>query len=89
MRELLGRIPLSRKWLDQRFKQVVGHTPTEEIRRCRMHVVRDLLVETDIPLAQIATRCKFSFPENLIRSFRATFGMSPHAYRIRHRAIRR
>ncbi|HEY4329397.1 MAG TPA: substrate-binding domain-containing protein [Phycisphaerae bacterium] len=89
MSELLRKVPLSRKWLDHRFKKALGRTPTEEIRRCRLNYVRDLLVETEIPLAQIATQCRFSFPENLIRAFRSTFGMSPLVYRRKHRAIRR
>jgi LacI family transcriptional regulator len=87
MGDLLKRIPLSRKWLDHRFKQSLGHTPTEEIRRCRLRYVRDLLVETDMPLRQITAHCRFPFPENLIRSFKTAYGISPHAYRLLHRSI--
>jgi LacI family transcriptional regulator len=85
MSELLRRIPLSRRWLDHRFKQAVGHTPIEEIRRCRLRAARDLLIETELPLRQIAMRCRFPFPENLIRSFKAAYGLSPHAYKLKHR----
>jgi LacI family transcriptional regulator len=87
MSELLRQIPLSRRWLDHRFKFTVGHTPAEEIRRCRLRHARDLLIETDLPLRQISRQCRFSFTENLIRSFRAEFGLSPRAYRIKHRTI--
>lgn len=87
MGELLKLIPLSRKWLDHRFKQSLGHTPTEEIRRCRLRYVRDLLVETEMPLRQITAHCRFPFPENLIRSFKTAYGMSPYAYRLLHRSI--
>jgi LacI family transcriptional regulator len=87
MQALLERVPLSRKWLDQRFKRAVGHTPAEEIRRCRLRAVRDLLVETDLSLQQIARRCGFAFVENMIRSFRDAYGMRPGEYRRRHRNI--
>lgn len=33
MKELLSEVPLSRKWLDHRFKAAVGRTPSDEIRR--------------------------------------------------------
>lgn len=85
MKELLAQVPLSRKWLDHRFKQTVGHTPSEEIRRCRMQHVRDLLTETDMPLRQIAARCRFSCVQNLIRSFRFAYELSPQAYRLQAR----
>ena len=39
------------------------------------------------PLRQIATRCRFSFPENLIRAFRAAYGMSPRQYRLKNRIV--
>jgi LacI family transcriptional regulator len=86
MKELLRRVPLSRKWLDHRFKQTVGHTPSQEIRRCRIEYVRDLLLQTDMPLRLIAHRCEFSCVENLIRCFRGSHGVSPQAYRQRHRS---
>jgi LacI family transcriptional regulator len=86
MKQLMREVPLSRKWLDIRFKKVVGHTPSQEIRRCRMEYVRNLLIETDMPLNQIASRCQFSCPENLIRCFRVAYESPPHAYRLMHRA---
>ncbi len=86
--ELLKQVPLSRRWLDERFKQSVGHTPAQEMRRCRIRAARDLIMETDLPLRQIAVRCRFSFPENLIRAFRAAYGLSPRQYRMRENAQR-
>jgi LacI family transcriptional regulator len=85
MKELLVQVPLSRKWLDIRFKEAVGHTPSEEIRRCRMEGVRNLLLETNMPVRQIATQCRFSCVQNLIRCFRRAYGLSPEAYRRRIR----
>jgi len=87
MKELLRRIPISRKWLDCRFKRHVGWTVSQEIRRRRMQFVRDLLVETDMSLRQIAMRCEFSCVENLIRCFRAEFGLPPHTYRLKAKHI--
>jgi LacI family transcriptional regulator len=87
MKELLAKMPLSRKWLDHRFKQVVGHTPSEEIRRCRLQSVCELLIDTELPLRQIAARGRFSCVQNLIRCFRFAHGISPQAYRLRSRGL--
>jgi LacI family transcriptional regulator len=85
MKDLLRQIPLSRKWLDHRFKRLVGRTPSQEIRACRLQYVRDLLTDTDMPLRQIATRCRFSCEQNLVRAFRVAYGLSPEAFRRRNR----
>jgi LacI family transcriptional regulator len=88
MKELLRRIPLSRKWLDHKFKKIVGRTPSEEMRRCRLEHVRDLLTDTDLPLRPIAARCHFSCVQNMVRCFRHAYGISPHAYRRKGRSSR-
>jgi LacI family transcriptional regulator len=81
MKELIRRVPVSRKWLDIRFKALVGHTPSQEIRKLRLAHVQDMLLQTDLSIQQIAIRCGFSCGENLIRFFRDACGLPPRAYR--------
>jgi LacI family transcriptional regulator len=83
LKELLRHVPVSRKWLGVRFKQLVGRTASEEIRRLRLERVRDLLLNTDLSVQQIAARCGFSRPENLTRFFRDGYGVPPETYRAR------
>jgi LacI family transcriptional regulator len=85
VKELMRQVPGSRKWLDTRFKLLVGHTPSEEIRRWRLARVRELLLQTDLTVHEIAGRCGFSRAENLIRFFRDAQGMPPQQYRTRNR----
>lgn len=87
MKELVNEMALSRKWLDVRFKATVGHTPSQEIRRVRLSRVRDLLLNTDLSVQQIARRCGFSCGENLIRFFREGEGLPPQQYRNKHRGF--
>ncbi len=87
MKELLREIPLSRKWLDHRFKKALGRTPSEEIRRQRLKHVHDLLAESNMPLRQIAARGRFSCLQNMLRSLRRASGPSPHAFRRATRDI--
>jgi LacI family transcriptional regulator len=86
VKDLLRQVPLSRKWLDHRFIRAVGHSPSVEIRQTRLAAVRDLLLDTDLPIRVIAQRCHFPCAENLSRAFRSHFGLPPHAYRSQHRA---
>jgi LacI family transcriptional regulator len=85
MKQLMKQVPLSRRWLDERFRKLVGRTTSQEIRHARLLHLRDILEETDLPLRQIAARCQFSCTENFIRWFRAGAGMPPHAYRLASR----
>jgi LacI family transcriptional regulator len=85
MKQLMNDMLVSRKWLDMRFKSLIGHTPSQEIRRVRLSRVRDLLLSTDLSVQEVANRCGFGCGENLIRFFRQAQGMPPHEYRLRHR----
>jgi LacI family transcriptional regulator len=87
MKQLMRQVPLSRRWLDERFRKLLGHTASREIQRRRLQYVRDLLEETDMPLRQIAARCQFSCAENFIRWFRAGVGVPPHTYRVTRRRV--
>jgi LacI family transcriptional regulator len=82
--EVLRAIPVSRRWLDERFSVLVGRTVSHEIRHRRAAAVRDLLLQTDLSVKQIARRCGFPSPENLIRFFRDAYGLPPNAYRVKH-----
>ncbi|HWB52833.1 MAG TPA: substrate-binding domain-containing protein, partial [Tepidisphaeraceae bacterium] len=52
---VLRAVPISRRALERRFEQVFGHTPAEEIRRVRLDRARQLLLETDMPIPNVAT----------------------------------
>jgi LacI family transcriptional regulator len=81
MKEVLSRIAVSRRWLDARFKALVGHPVSEEIRRHRLDRLQQLLLHTDMSIKQIALQSGFSRPENMVRFFRDAIGVPPQAYR--------
>ena len=85
LKELLRHVPVSRRWLSHRFKEVVGRTASQEMRRLRLERVRDLLLSTDLSVQQIAARTGFSRPENLTRFFRDGCGVPPETFRARSR----
>jgi LacI family transcriptional regulator len=55
----------------------------------RLERVRDLLLNSDLSVQQIAARCGFSRPENLTRFFREGYGVPPETYRIRSTTLKK
>jgi LacI family transcriptional regulator len=82
--DVLRQVGISRRVLESRFRRWVGHTPHAEIVRVRLDRVQQLLLDTDLPLAAIADRTGFAYPEYLSAVFRRQHGMSPSEYRRQH-----
>jgi LacI family transcriptional regulator len=79
-------VALSRRSLDYRFRQALGHTVHDEITRARMGRLADLLTQTDWTLPQIAQRLNFSHSEYMGVAFKRFSGKSPGEYRRTNRA---
>ncbi|MGD1277419.1 MAG: XylR family transcriptional regulator [Tepidisphaeraceae bacterium] len=85
VRELLLAMPIQRRSLERRFRQVLGRSPLEEIRRVRLEIARELLATTDLPMPLVARRSGFSDGKQLSTVFRAEVGVTPTAYRAKFR----
>ncbi len=72
---------VSRSTLTRKFKALLHRTPMAELTRVRLQKARQLLLETDLGIAQIADRCGFSEAKYLITVFHQTFGVTPGAFR--------
>lgn len=72
---------ISRRTLEQRFRTVLGHSVLEEIRRVRTDSIARMLVETELPVAQIADSLGFEDVQHIARYFRKSRALSPLAYR--------
>ncbi len=79
--DVLSGTTLSRRVLESRFRKLIGRTPHEEISRVQLDRVKELLRETDLPLARIAQRCGFKHSEYLSAVFRKKLGVTTSAYR--------
>lgn len=82
VKQLLESAAVNRRTLERRFVRVLGHTPLEEIRRVRLERAKALL-QTDLPIYQVAARSGFATPEYLATSFRQATGLTPTEYRRR------
>ena len=85
VKDVLKAVPHSRTLLETHFKKLLGRTPHEEILRVRLNRVKQLLVETDLPLDQIAERAGFPHVEYLSVAFRREIGVPPSQFRAQNR----
>jgi LacI family transcriptional regulator len=75
----------TRRALENRFTKRVGHTPHEEIARVQFRRVEQLLRETELSLAAIATRTGFKHTEYMTVAFTKRHGMPPSRWRKQRR----
>jgi LacI family transcriptional regulator len=84
VQDVAQAMPLSRSQLDRRFRSVVGRTIHDEIRRVRLDQARRFLLETSLPLKQIARRCGYRTVQHLTEVFSEVVGVAPGQYRRQH-----
>ncbi|MCR5752848.1 MAG: substrate-binding domain-containing protein [Kiritimatiellae bacterium] len=80
---LARRVGYSRHMLQIRAERALGHSLGEEIRRMRLAAAKDLISDTDMPIADIAESCGFTSLSHLALRFRERFGLTPLAWRHR------
>jgi LacI family transcriptional regulator len=83
--DVVERSGLSRRTLQVRFQKTLGRPVREEIQRARLALARQLLLETDLPVWQVAEGAGFNSLSYLERVFRRETGMSLGRFRRRHR----
>ena len=79
--DVLEHLQVSRSTLQRSFRKHLGRTVHDAILGVRLQRVRQLLVETDLPLPAIAQRAGFAYVEYLSAVFRRATGLTPGAYR--------
>ena len=72
---------LSRRVLERRFRREFNSSIQTEIRRVRTDQIARLLVETHMPVSEIAESLRFPDVQHFARYFRACKRVSPLAYR--------
>ncbi|MBV8879307.1 MAG: substrate-binding domain-containing protein [Planctomycetaceae bacterium] len=84
VRAVLEDVPTSRRTLERRFREALGRTLHDEIRRAHVERSKRLLVESREPLKVVAARSGFRDAPQFSRVFRASEGLTPQEYRDRH-----
>lgn len=87
--ELATLTKLSKTYFSRVFKSVYEESPYNYVLRRRMELARDLIVETDAPLSEIALDCGMADQAHLCKTFRKVFGTTPNYWRRSSQAVNR
>lgn len=75
---------LSTSHFARAFRATVGEAPHGYLIRCRIERAKELMLETDLPLAHIALDCGLADQAHMTRLFHRIVGVSPGAWRRAH-----
>lgn len=83
--DLLKVVPVNRRYLERKFKEHIGRTPLQEIRRARVEKAKELLSGTDMTIPAVARHSGFASPERFCNVFHTAVGVAPTTYRKKFR----
>ncbi len=81
VRETASQAGVSRRVLERRFKEVLGSSPAEHIRRSHLDRAKRLLAETNLAMPEVAEAAGFGSPAYMSFVFRKELGTTPLRYR--------
>lgn len=84
--EVVSRTEISRSSIERKFREVIGRTPQQEIRRIQLNRVCTMLTTTDLAIDNIATQCGFEHPEYLHVVFKRMYQITPGEFRSKNRS---
>lgn len=81
--DVLKVVPVSRRVLYRRFKEVLGRSIYEEIKRARIDRAARMLLETNLSITEIAVKLGYDDSKNFSRTFRNQKSITPLKYRTK------
>jgi len=72
---------LSRRLLERRFRKTIGKSILNEIRRVHVESAAEMLLNTNLPISQVAQKSGFSSATHFGITFKQKMKMTPFAYR--------
>jgi len=81
--DLATSLQISPSLLSRAFRTVIGRSPMAHYGRLRMEAAAMLLLRSDLPVAEIASRVGIYDANYFARRFRVEMGLQPSAYRRR------
>ena len=85
--EIAEEVNMSPYHFTRLFKQATGLAPHQYIMQKRIEMAKKLLVETELPIAQIALATGFQSQSRFTTLFRQITGTTPRAYRGQNRSF--
>lgn len=81
LEQLAAEAGISKYHFTRVFRQKVGMTPYRFVKETRLAAAREMLVTTDLAVAEIATHCGFTAASHFATAFSQRYGMSPQELR--------
>ncbi|HEV2438235.1 MAG TPA: AraC family transcriptional regulator [Verrucomicrobiae bacterium] len=85
--ELAMRTHAPPNYLVRLFRKVAGLPPMAYLRRRRLELATRLLIHSDRPVSEVGDMVGWPDANYFTRRFRAEFGITPTAYRVRHAQV--
>jgi AraC-like DNA-binding protein len=79
--DIVRQLPVTRRTLERKFRQALGHSIGAEITRCRVERAKHLLTSTSLPIKHIALAVGFSNTDWMRKVFLRELGVAPSRYR--------
>lgn len=79
--EIARTVGIDRTYLYRIFRQQVGESPKRYLTAFRLRMAAGMLVETKLPVTEVALSCGFREVSLFDRQFRAAYGCPPLQYR--------
>ena len=79
--QLAALINVTRRGLHDLFNRELGTSPQAAYVQCRLERARQLLVESDRPIADIAQQCGYAHTASFSKAYRTAFGCTPRTSR--------
>ena len=83
--DVAHNVCVSKRSLQMKFQKSLGHSVHDEIVHAHFEIAKALLIDTNLPIDEIAARSGFHYTTNLRRVCKELTGMLPHIYRQTHR----
>jgi len=85
--DIVKQVPLSRRLLEIRFKEVTKQSIHKYILNLRIERFAQLLLASDAPIADVAEQVGINNLKTLSRQFKTLKNVSPYEYRKEHRMM--
>jgi LacI family transcriptional regulator len=83
--EIANHVYISKRSLQLRFRKALGRSIHDLIVQAHFDIAKALLIETNLPIDEIAGRSGFLYTSNMRRAFKKITSMLPQKYRQQHR----
>jgi AraC family transcriptional regulator len=83
--DLCALVRFSEAHFSRSFKRIFGETPHAFVLRRRLQFAAQYMLQTDVPLCDIALRCGFADQAHFSKQFRRAKGLTPSAWRRKAR----